>query len=114
VDVQKEVLWQGQAVQVSQAIGALPSSAQEVTAAQGYFEGHQDQMHYDRYRAAGYPIGSGTVESGGKNYVQYRLKRPGRGWDRDKAQSMLAALSEMHSDRINYPWEHYAQPTNQR
>lgn len=114
VDVQKELLWQGRAVQVSQAIGALPSSAQEVTAAQGYFEGHQDEMHYDRYRAAGYPIGSGTVESGGKNYVQYRLKRPGRGWGRDNAQSMLAVLSEMHSDRFDYAWEHFAQPTNLR
>jgi len=114
VTTHKELLWQGRALEVSQAIGALPSSAQEVTAAQGYFAGHQDQMHYDRYRAAGYPIGSGTVESGGKNYVQYRMKRPGRGWDRDKAQSMLSALSEMHSDRFDYAWQHFAQPTNLR
>ena len=114
VDAQKELLWQGRALQVSQAIAALPASAQEVSAAQGYFEAHCDQMHYDRYRAAGYPIGSGTVESGGKNYVQYRLKRPGRGWNRDEAQNMLAGLSEMHSDRFEYAWEHFAQPTNLR
>ena len=81
VDAQKELLWQGQALQVSQAIGALPSTAQEVSAAQGYFEGHQEQMHYDRYRAAGYPIGSGTVESGGKcngSFVANRLLHPHR------------------------------------
>ena len=112
--MQEEVLWQGRAGDVAQAIGALSSTAHEVAAGQGYFLAHQEQMHYDQYRAAGYPIGSGTVESGGKNYVQRRMKRPGRGWNRHFAQAMLALLSEMHSNRFDYAWERFATPTNRR
>lgn len=111
---QEEALWQGRAADVAQAIGALPSTAHEVAAGQGFFLAHQEQMHYDQYRAAGYPIGSGTVESGGKNYVQRRMKRPGPGWNRHKAQGMLAVLSEMHSDRFDHAWERFARPTNLR
>jgi len=111
---QADMLWQGQAAEVAQAIGALSSTAHEVVAGQGFFLAHQEQMHYDQYRATGYPIGSGTVESGGKNYVQRRMKRPGRGWDRCKAQGMLAVLSEMHSNRFDYAWERFARPTNVR
>jgi hypothetical protein len=85
-----------------------------VAAGQGFFLAHQEQMHYDQYRAAGYPIGSGTVESGGKNYVQRRMKRPGRGWNRPLAQAMLAVLSEMHSNRFDHAWERFAPPTNLR
>ena len=33
-------------------------------------------MRYDQFRAAGYLIGSGTVESGCKQIVTQRLKRP--------------------------------------
>lgn len=112
--MQEEVLWQGRAADVAQAIGALSATAHEVAAGQGYFLAHQEQMHYDQYRAAGYPIGSGTVESGGKNYVQRRMKRPGRGWNRHFAQGMLAVLSEMHSNRFDYAWERCARPTNRR
>lgn len=37
-------------------------------------------MRYDRFRAAGYMIGSGTVESGCKQIVSHRLKLPGAQW----------------------------------
>lgn len=111
---QEEALWQGRAGDVAQAIGALSSTAPEVAQGRGYFLAHQEQMHYDLYRAAGYPIGSGTVESGGKNYVQRRMKRPGRGWNRHTAQGMLAVLSEMHSNRFHHAWERFARPTNLR
>ena len=114
VTTQEGILWQGRPLEVAQAIAALPSSAKEVAEVQGYFQTHHERMHYDRYRAAGYPIGSGTVESGGKNYVQRRLKRPGRGWNRNTAQSMLAGLSEMHSNRFEHAWNDFARPTNLR
>ena len=62
-------------------------------------------MQYDQFRTVGYPIGSGTVESGAKNVVQHRMRRPGRGWKRENAQSMLAALSELYSGRFLWAWE---------
>jgi hypothetical protein len=37
-------------------------------------------MRYERFRTAGYMIGSGTVESGCKQIVAQRLKLPGAQW----------------------------------
>ncbi len=70
-----------------------------------YFEANIDRMHYDLFRSEGYPIGSGTVESGAKNIVQARMKRPGRGWRRDNANGMLALLAEYSSGRFHKTWE---------
>ncbi len=70
----------------------------------GYFEDNAERMRYDLFRDAGYPIGSGTVESGAKNVVQSRMRRPGRGWRRDNANGLLALLAEYHSGRFNKTW----------
>jgi len=32
------------------------------------------------------------------------MKRPGRGWKRQHAQAMMAALGELHSDRFQLAW----------
>ena len=45
-----------------------------------YFYTHAERMRYDRFRAAGYMIGSGVVESGCKQIVTQRLKLPGAQW----------------------------------
>jgi hypothetical protein len=37
--------------------------------------------------------------------VHHRLKRPGRGWKREYAQAMLAALGELHSHRFERAWQ---------
>ena len=37
-------------------------------------------MRYDSFRAQGYLIGSGTIESGCKQIVTQRLKRSGAQW----------------------------------
>jgi hypothetical protein len=108
---QEEHLWQGQALGVAEEIAALSSAGDKSRQAQGFFTTNQRRMQYARFRAAGYPIGSGTVESGGKNYVQRRLKRPGPGWNRPTAQAMLAALSELHSGRFDLAWRHQPHPT---
>ena len=70
----------------------------------GYFQRQQKRMKYHQYRIAGYPIGSGAVESGINNVVHHRMKRQGRGWHRDNVNPMLAALSELHSDRFTRAW----------
>lgn len=48
----------------------------------GYFEPRRDQMRYAAFRAAGYPIGSGCVESANKLVVEARLKGSGMHWAR--------------------------------
>ncbi len=70
----------------------------------GYFHNQQTRMKYHHYRIAGYPIGSGSVESGINNVVHHRLKRQGRGWHRDNVNPMLAALGELHSGRFEQAW----------
>ena len=102
-------LWDGQSRAVIGALEQLDLSLERYPAtvqqAAGYFRNNQERMDYPRYRAAGYPIGSGTVESAANTLVHYRLKRPGRGWKRPNAEAMLAGLSELHSDRFTNAWQ---------
>jgi hypothetical protein len=105
-EAQSDALWQGQGEQIVAALQRF--SQDEARRAQGYFSEHLQQMAYSCFRREGYPIGSGTVESGGKNYVQRRMKRSGPGWNRDTGQAMLSALSELHSGRFELAWEHCA------
>ena len=110
----EEQLWTGAVEQVIESLEALDldqlSYPDEVRQAPGYFRHNRDRMRYDLFRALGYPIGSGTVESGAKNVVKHRMRRPGRGWRRDCGQSMLAALCELHSGRLDWAWQ-MAYPT---
>jgi len=76
------------------------SCLQDVRQSPTYFASRQSKMDYARFRQEGYPIGSGTVESVINTVVHHRMKRPGRGWNRQNAQAMLAALSEFHSGRF--------------
>lgn len=76
-----------------------------VRQAPGYFQERMAEMRYADFRAAGYPIGSGTVESAARNVVQPRMRRPGRGWAREKAAAMLMALAEFHSGRLHSTWQ---------
>jgi len=46
----------------------------------GYFQRQRKRLKYHRYRIAGYPIGSGSVESGINNVVHHPMKRQGQGW----------------------------------
>lgn len=102
-----DLLWQGQGAEILSALEPLTED-EDARRAHDYLANHLQYMDYARYRRDGYPIGSGTVESGGKNYVQHRLKRSGRGWNRDTGQAMLSALSEFHSDRFELAWEQCA------
>lgn len=56
----------------------------------GYFRTNADRMRYAQFRAAGLPIGSGSIESAAKHLVQLRLKRPGARWSHDGAAALLA------------------------
>lgn len=109
VDAQLDRLWCGAAHQVAAALRRLDLDQKrwpdEARQAPGYFEGNRQRMRYDQFRAQGYPIGSGTVESGINTVVHHRMKRQGRGWKRPNAQAMLAALGEFHSGRFERTWQ---------
>ncbi len=58
-----------------------------------YFENHREWMKYDEYLAAGYPIGSGVVESTCGHTVKNRMEGTGRRWSIDGAESILLLRS---------------------
>jgi len=76
-----QFLWDGQVEQVIQSCQSLASSSSEACRAVTYFSNNRRRMRYDCFRAAGYMIGSGTVESGCKQIVTQRLKLPGAQWE---------------------------------
>lgn len=49
----------------------------------GYCENNQDHMRYDRYLAAGYPIGSGVAEGACRHLVKDRMEQTGMRWTVD-------------------------------
>jgi hypothetical protein len=102
-------LWSGKVRKVEAALEELDLGQErwpdEVRQAPGYFEGNRKRMRYDQFRAAGYPIGSGTVESGINTVIHHRMRRPGRGWERSNGQAMLAGLSALHSGRFDQVWQ---------
>lgn len=92
-------LWNGHPFALANALSRLSSPKAAHSAS--YFSDNAKRMDYPRFRAQGLPIGSGSVESAAKNVIQHRLKRPCRGWRRNHAASMIAALAELHSDRLD-------------
>lgn len=109
VQTQLDCLWRGEPAAVTQTLGTLDLDREswpaEVREAPGYFEHNQPRMQYAAFRAAGVPIGSGTVESAANTVVHHRMRRPGRGWTRANAQAMLAGVSELHSGRFAEAWQ---------
>jgi hypothetical protein len=79
----------------------LPESVLEAV---GYLFRNRRRMRYGTFRQAGYPIGSGTVESACKVVVQQRMKQAGMRWSRPGAQAMLALRCALLSDRWHTLW----------
>jgi hypothetical protein len=76
-----QALWDGQVEEVIRTCAALAPACSQAQQAVTYFTHNIERMRYDRFRAAGYMIGSGTVESGCKQIVTQRLKLPGAQWE---------------------------------
>lgn len=75
-----EVLWNGQVQDVIRTCQDLAVHCEPVQAEVSYFVNNAERMDYARFRAAGYAIGSGTVESACKQIVTQRLKKSGAQW----------------------------------
>lgn len=74
-------LWDGQLDQVIAACQSLASACLKAEQAITYFTKNALRMRYDRFRADGYMIGSGTIESACKQVVTHRLDLPGAQWE---------------------------------
>lgn len=68
-----------------------------------YFERHQRRMQYLEFREEGFPIGSGTVESGVKQFKQ-RLTGSGMRWNARNADHMLTIRAAALSNTFHHLW----------
>jgi hypothetical protein len=93
LDPVTQALWDGQVEAVIQACQALAETCQKASQAATYFSNNAERMRYDRFRAAGYMIGSGTIESACKQIVTHRLCLPGAQWEVEGACQTAKARS---------------------
>ncbi len=69
-----------------------------------YLQKRRELMDYPTYRALGWPIGSGSVESGHKLVMQARLKGPGMHWKPEHVNPMLALRQALLNGRWSESW----------
>lgn len=109
---------------VGRVIGGLKQtrSTRSLTASQRkaftqaitYFENHRQWMRYDEYLEAGYPIGSGVVESTCGHTVKDRMEGSGRRWSIAGAESTLLLRSVVTSHDWDAYWESHMQQEHTR
>jgi hypothetical protein len=69
-----------------------------------YLQKREAHMQYPTYQAAGWPIGSGSVESANKVVVEARLKGAGMRWQRQNVNPMLVLRNAVCNRRWNETW----------
>jgi len=66
-----------------------------------YLTNNINKINYPEYRAKGYFVGSGAIESANKVVVQRRLKQAGMRWSVSGAQALLTLRAKMESGLWN-------------
>jgi hypothetical protein len=103
----EKVLFEGQAEQITKRLEQLakekPKLADGLRREAGYFREHQRRMNYLELREDGYPIGSGTVESGCKQF-KARFAAAGMRWNRDNLENLLPVRAAIMSQRFDQAW----------
>ena len=69
-----------------------------------YLQKREAHMQYPTYQAAGWPIGSGSVESANKVVVEARLKGAGMRWGRHNVNPMLVLRNAVCNRRWHETW----------
>jgi len=70
-----------------------------------YLQKREAHMHYPTYQAAGWPIGSGSVESANKLVVETRLKGAGMRWARQNVNPVLVLRNAVCNREWKQTWE---------
>lgn len=94
VEQMKTALWNGKLDTVIAACQQHVNPDREKDPAQQavtYYTNNRHRMDYPTYRANGYQIGSGTVESAVKQIAQQRMKVPGARWNLESARLVSKA-----------------------
>lgn len=101
------LLYQGHADkianQLEKAATKDPAKTDELVTTAGYFKNNHRRMNYIELREDEWPIGSGMVESGAKQF-KARFSGPGMRWSRTGAQNLLPIRAAVLSARFNQLW----------
>lgn len=74
-----------------------------------YFRHHQARMHYGTYQRQGYFIGSGAIESAGKQLTAARIKGAGMRWNVPDLNALLALRCVFVEQSWTTYWDTQAQ-----
>jgi hypothetical protein len=83
--------------------GLTGSRRKTLESAITYLENNREQMRYDEYLAAGYPIGSGVAEGACRHLVKDRMEQSGMRWTISGAQAML----HLRATYLNDQWDEF-------
>ena len=86
---------------VSETITKTTEAKKTQEALISYFTNNQKRMQYGTYKAKGYCVGSGAIESAHRNVVQQRLKLSGQRWSLNGAQQIVNLRAYHKSNRWN-------------
>jgi len=100
----------GQAAKIIRRLEQLelrcaPSVAETVRREREYFQSHRERMDYAGAAAQGWPLGSGAMESSGRQY-QCRFKRPGQFWSRRGDEALLVLQEYWRNGRWQQLYPH--------
>jgi hypothetical protein len=101
------LLYQGHAERIANELGAAsdPSLAysEKLAKEANYFRQNQWRMNYLEMREQEWPIGSGMVESGAKQF-KARFCGPGMRWSRSGAENLIPIRTAILSHRFDELW----------
>lgn len=115
-NARETLLFQGHAdriaYELSKAAQNQPTIAKQLQREAGYFRNNQHRMNYQEMREMGWPIGSGMVESGAKQF-KARFTGAGMRWSRSGAERLLPVRAAIMSRRFDEFWRKaYNSPQN--
>jgi hypothetical protein len=102
-----------------EALVAAHPNLEQLPTQVAYLQKRVAQLQYPTFVAAGWPIGSGMVESANKLVVEARLKGPGMHWEGKNVNPVLALRNAVCNDRWDETWalvehEHHRQRVSER
>ncbi len=102
------LLFQGHATKIAdeltKAADQFPSQHDALAREAAYFQNNHLRMNYLEMREEEWPIGSGMIESGAKQF-KARFCGPGMQWSRTGAENLLPIRAAVLSHRFNHMWD---------
>lgn len=103
IETQKELLLTDKVATVINTVAETITKTTEAKSTQdalvNYYTNNQKRMQYGTYKAKGYCLGSGAIESAHRNIVQQRLKLSGQRWSLNGAQQIVNLRAYHKSNR---------------